>query len=102
LMIIGSMLAGAIWGGIVGFLKAWRGAHEVVTTIMLNWIAFYFTDYLINGPFKAPFEANQTDAVPLQARLPLVAVFYNSTLGTFLPKITMPQQYFVDMGIFFA
>ena len=102
LMIIGSMLAGAIWGGIVGFLKAWRGAHEVVTTIMLNWIAFYFTDYLINGPFKAPFEANQTDAVPLQARLPLVAVFYNSTLGTFLPKIATPQQYFVDMGIFFA
>lgn len=102
LMIIGSMLAGAIWGGIAGFLKAWRGAHEVVTTIMLNWIAFYVTDYLINGPFKAPFAANQTDTVPPQARLPLVATFYNSTLGTFLPKIATPQQYFVDMGIFFA
>ncbi len=39
-MLLASILAGALWGGIVGFLKAWRGAHEVVTTIMLNWIAF--------------------------------------------------------------
>ncbi len=102
LMLIGSMLAGAIWGSIVGILKAWRGAHEVVTTIMLNWIAFYFTDYLINGPFKAPHLAGQTDALPHQATLPHVADFYNSTLGTFLPKIDQPSQYLVDVGIFFA
>src|SRR5881397_944153 len=39
-LVIAGALAGAIWGGIAGALKAWRGAHEVVTTIMLNWIAF--------------------------------------------------------------
>ncbi len=102
LMLIGSMLAGAIWGGIVGILKAWRGAHEVVTTIMLNWIAFYFTDYLINGPFRASNLAGQTNALPRQATLPHVANFYNATLGTFLPKIDQPAQYLVDVGIFFA
>lgn len=102
LMLIGSMLAGAIWGGIVGLLKAWRGAHEVVTTIMLNWIAFYVTDYLIDGPFKAKFQADQTDALPRQATLPSVANVYNHTLGTFLPPITNPQQYSVDVGIFIA
>ncbi len=102
LMIIGAMLAGAVWGGIVGFLKAWRGAHEVVTTIMLNWTAFYFTDFLIDGPFKAPHSTNQTDSLPAQATLPHVAAFYNSTLGAFLPKIDQPDQYLVDVGIFFA
>ena len=34
-MLLASMLAGAIWGGIAGFLKAWRGAHEVVTTLSM-------------------------------------------------------------------
>lgn len=101
-MMLGSIVAGAIWGGIVGLLKAWRGAHEVVTTIMLNWIAFYFTDYLIDGPFEAAHSPNQTDALPHQATLPRIADFYNSTLGTFLPKIYQPTQYLVDVGLFFA
>lgn len=100
LMIIGGLFAGAVWGGIAGFLKAWRGAHEVVTTIMLNWIAFFFTDYLINGPFQSPHTANQTDPIPLQATLPHISDAYNHTLGTFLPKIVNPSLYFVDVGFF--
>lgn len=100
LMIIGGIIAGAIWGGIAGFLKAWRGAHEVVTTIMLNWIAFFFTDYLINGPFQSQHTANQTDPIPIQATLPHISDFYNHTLGTFLPQIANPQLYFVDVGFF--
>ncbi|HEX4206677.1 MAG TPA: ABC transporter permease [Ktedonobacteraceae bacterium] len=102
LMIIASMVAGAIWGGIVGWLKAWRGAHEVVTTIMLNWIAFYVTDYFIDGPFKAPNQANQTRSLPLQATLPRVATVYNATLGKFLPPIASPDQYLTDVSIFIA
>lgn len=101
-MLIGSILVGAIWGSIVGVLKAWRGAHEVVTTIMLNWVAFYFTDYLIDGPFQSLHTSNQTDALPAQATLPHIANFYNQTLGSFLPKIIDPQQYLVDVGFFFA
>lgn len=101
-MLIGSIAAGAVWGGIVGILKAWRGAHEVVTTIMLNWTAFYFTDFLINGPFKAAHSANQTNSLPHQGTLPHIADFYNSTLGAFLPKIDQPSQYLVDVGLFFA
>ncbi|MBO0794780.1 MAG: ABC transporter permease, partial [Ktedonobacteraceae bacterium] len=102
LMIVGSALAGAIWGGIVGLLKAWRGAHEVVTTIMLNWIAFYLCDYFINGPFKAPQQANQTSSIPLQGTLPSISLFYNNTLGHFLPPISQPDQYLVDVSFFFA
>jgi simple sugar transport system permease protein len=102
LMIIGSMAAGAIWGGIVGILKAWRGAHEVVTTIMLNWIAFYVTDYLIDVPFKAPNQATQTPSLPPQAQLPTLTVLYNQTLGAFLPKIDNPQSYLTDVSFLIA
>lgn len=102
LMIIGSIVVGGIWGGIVGLLKAWRGAHEVVTTIMLNWIAFYFTDFLIDGPFKAPNQATQTSPIPVQSQLPLVSSFYNDTLGKFLPQIQYPLSYRVDVSIFLA
>jgi ABC-type uncharacterized transport system permease subunit len=102
LMILASIFAGGIWGGIVGFLKAWRGAHEVVTTIMLNWIAFYGTDYLINGPFQAPEQASQTPSLPEQATLPALAPFYNQTLGTILPPIPDASSYLVDVSFLFA
>lgn len=101
-LIIAGALAGAIWGGIVGILKAWRGAHEVVTTIMLNWIAFFVTDYLIGGPFKDPFLANSTSPIAPQGTLPQISVLYNQTLGTFLPQIAQPSSYLVDVSFLFA
>jgi simple sugar transport system permease protein len=48
--IIAGMLAGAIWGGIVGLLKARTGAHEVIVTIMLNYVGFYLISYLLRTP----------------------------------------------------
>lgn len=46
-VVIGSLLAGAIWGAIPGFLKARWNVHEVVTTIMLNYTAMYTSNYLL-------------------------------------------------------
>ena len=45
---------GAIWGFIPGWLKAKTGGHEVINTIMLNWIAFRLTDWLLAGPMQRP------------------------------------------------
>jgi simple sugar transport system permease protein len=50
--LLGGGLAGALWGAIPGLLKAWRGAHEVINTIMMNYIAFRLADYLLTGPMK--------------------------------------------------
>jgi simple sugar transport system permease protein len=47
LAVLGGFIGGAIWGGIAGFLKAKTGAHEVITTIMLNWIAIYLVAWLL-------------------------------------------------------
>ncbi|WP_075204261.1 ABC transporter permease [Haematomicrobium sanguinis] len=53
LVIIAGALGGAIWGGIAGLLKARTGAHEVIVTIMLNYIAVSLLAYMLNNPFKA-------------------------------------------------
>ncbi|MFO7684234.1 MAG: ABC transporter permease [Chloroflexota bacterium] len=52
LALLGGSLAGALWAAIAGILKTYTGAHEVITTIMLNYIALNLTDYLANGPWK--------------------------------------------------
>ncbi len=49
-MAIGAM-AGAIWAGIAGFLKARRGINEVITSIMLNWIALHLNNYFLTFTF---------------------------------------------------
>jgi general nucleoside transport system permease protein len=45
-------LGGAIWAGIPGFLKARTGAHEVITTMMMNYVAFRFTEFLVSVPLR--------------------------------------------------
>ena len=46
--VFAGILGGAIWGGIAGVLKARTGAHEVITTIMLNYVALYLLNYLLS------------------------------------------------------
>ena len=46
-VIIAGVIAGAIFGGIIGFLKAKFGIHEVITSIMLNWIALYLSNFIV-------------------------------------------------------
>jgi ABC-type uncharacterized transport system permease subunit len=50
-----SLTAGAIWGGIAGFLKARYGVNEVISTIMLNWVALYLNNLIVlNDKIKRP------------------------------------------------
>jgi len=53
-------LAGAFWAGIAGFLKATVGAHEVISTIMLNWIAIYLGSWLFGDGGPLQNSANKT------------------------------------------
>jgi len=58
LALLGGTLVGALYGAIPGALKTFTGAHEVITTIMLNYIAINITDYLADGPLKDPSLTN--------------------------------------------
>jgi simple sugar transport system permease protein len=70
LAILGGALAGAIWGAIPGYLKAKFGAHEVVNTIMMNWIAFRLSDWLLTGPMMASGFRPVTPSIQKAAELP--------------------------------
>jgi general nucleoside transport system permease protein len=75
LAIIAGVLAGAIWAAIPGYIKARWGGHEVINTIMMNYIALNLTSYLLNGPMKDPSPLNVSARTPLiaeNARLPLI------------------------------
>lgn len=70
LALLAGTLAGAIWGAIPGFLKARTGAHEVINTIMMNYIAFRLTDHLLQGPMARPDGLPITPEVRPSAYLP--------------------------------
>ncbi len=72
--LIAGIIGGAIWGGLVGVLKARTGAHEVITTIMLNYVAYYFLGYLLglNG-YQAPHSTEATSSfIDRNAQLPVL------------------------------
>jgi simple sugar transport system permease protein len=58
LALLGGAVGGAAWGFIPGWLKAKTGGHEVINTIMMNYIAFRLSDWLLRGPMKAPEQFN--------------------------------------------
>lgn len=67
LVVLIGMLVSGLWGAAAGFLKAKYGTHEVVVTVMSNYIAINLTSYLVNYPFKAPGQVPQTELVPAVA-----------------------------------
>jgi len=67
LAILIGMMMGGFWAAIVGFLKAYTGGHEVINTIMMNYIALNSISFLLNGPMK---DHNPNNVI---ARTPLIA-----------------------------
>jgi len=58
LALLAGALGGALWGFVPGWLKAKTGGHEVINTIMMNYIAFRLSDWLLTGPMKRPDSFN--------------------------------------------
>ena len=94
LAVVLATLAGAVWAGIAGFLKATVGAHEVITTIMLNWIAYWIGSYVfgLGGPLQ--------NDVPAQSSVPIS--------NDIVPSVHLPvfwgdaELQGLDLGIFIA
>lgn len=71
LALLAGALGGAIWGFIPGWLKAKTGGHEVINTIMMNYIAFRLSDWLLKGPMRRPGTLNPiTPMIQESAELP--------------------------------
>ncbi len=82
LALLAGALMGAIWASIAGWLKASTGAHEVITTIMLNLIALRLTDFLLhNPPIQKPGRSDPiSQNVLASAELPKLLAWYDPSL----------------------
>ena len=84
LALVAAVLGGAAWAGIAGLLKARTGAHEVITTIMLNFIAFFLVEFLLRIPvFQEPGRNNPvSEKLPPSAQFPeIFGSDYRVTIG---------------------
>src|SRR3982075_1003636 len=99
MVLLGGALAGAFWAGIAGVLKATVGAHEVVTTIMLNYVAQWLMRFLIvGGPLQAPPGFSAPASTGPGAQLPTLLPHDNSLILFGLPS----SVFRVHTGLFIA
>jgi ABC-type uncharacterized transport system permease subunit len=88
--VLAAVAAGAAYGFIPGFLKAFTGAHEVVTTIMLNYVAIQIVAYFIQGPLRTPGSSFARSGDVGNAALPVIfnqGTGHEAHLGIFLPFV---------------
>ena len=71
-VILFSFIAGALWAGVVGVLRARFGGNEVLISLMMNYVAILFVQYLVSGPMRAPGGLPETDRLPNATWLPFV------------------------------
>ncbi|QYJ02498.1 ABC transporter permease [Nocardioides panacisoli] len=87
------IVGGALWGGIAGLLKARTGAHEVIVTIMLNYVAFYLVFFILSEQalLQAPGTVNPKSLpMPETAVLPqLLGDRFNLHLGFLLALVSV-------------
>ncbi|HSP09083.1 MAG TPA: ABC transporter permease [Candidatus Dormibacteraeota bacterium] len=99
MVLIGGMVAGALWAGVAGVLKATVGAHEVVTTIMMNYVAQWFLRYLIiGGPLQLAPGTSKSSPIGRGAQLATLLPNSNS-----ITIFDLPSSVFrVHAGLFIA
>lgn len=94
LVLFAGALGGALYGAIPGCLKAKLGVHEVINTIMLNWVALYLVMFLVNNPFKDPSGLG-TPAPLASATIPTLISGSRLHIGLILAIITALFIWFI-------
>lgn len=96
---IGAIIAGGVWGAIPGVLKAKFGAHEVINTIMMNFIAIALVSYFTQYHYKAAGD-------PILQTVPIDEKAHIARLGTFVPgfpeRIPLSIAFFLAIAAAFA
>jgi len=96
LILIAGFLAGALWALIPAVLKVYLGVNEIIVTVMMNFIAIYFAEYLILGPWRDPAVPEpMTYALPLEARLPKILPGTPLHAGIFIAIIATLVAYVI-------
>lgn len=92
--LVAGVVAGAAYGFIPGALKAFTGAHEVVTTIMLNYVAIFVIAYLVSGPLRDPSATFSRTVDVGAASLPIL-LGRNGHIGILLAALAVPAAWWM-------
>ena len=87
--LLAAMVAGMIWSLPVALLKLGRGVHEVISTIMFNWIAHFFAFYLIANVLTDPKRGERTISIVESARLTRILPMATLNSGILISLITV-------------
>jgi simple sugar transport system permease protein len=90
---LAGFLGGMLWGAIPGILKAWLGSHEVINTIMLNFVAIAFVNYMVRGPIKDP-NPSTVQSPPILETAELARIAGRLHLGFFVALILAFLAYY--------
>jgi ABC-type uncharacterized transport system permease subunit len=94
LAVLAGLVGGGLWALLPGVLKAYRGVSEIISTLMLSYVATLVIEYLVNGPMQGSSSyMPQTNMVAEGARLPLLAPPYRVHLGTILALVVAALVY---------
>lgn len=97
-MVVVGFVAGAAWGLIPGVLQARLGVSEIITTIMLNYVAFLLVNFFVTGPLKeAEGFMPQTDVIAASAVLPRLLMPTRLHAGILIALVTAGAIYWVMM-----
>ena len=73
LALIAAAVAGGLWASIAALLQVWRGADVLITSLLLSFVATFFVQYLVQGPFQQPGSVfSQSSRIADTAELPIV------------------------------
>ncbi|MEQ2401578.1 MULTISPECIES: ABC transporter permease [Peptoniphilus] len=104
--LLAGALCGYIWGALVGILKAKFQVNEVISSIMMNWIAFYLSNYLLSFPLLRNIESDNSYPIKKSASIKILGSWKASEAGKavlannkFLRDILNPP---VNFGIIIA
>nr|WP_255570836.1 ABC transporter permease [Cohnella sp. CFH 77786] len=89
LVLVCAILGGALFAAIPGLMKAYLNANEIVTTLMLNFVAILTTSYLVNNPFKSPDGGGY-------ARMELIGK--DILLGKFIPGMPVHAGFLIALA----
>lgn len=94
---LAAMLAGAVWGAVPGLLKARFGSHEVINTIMMNFIAVGLVSYLTQNFYKAPGD-------PIMQTVPIASQSHIARFGSLLNPlgVNFPQRIPLNISFLLA
>jgi len=90
LALLAGAVVGGLWSAIAGVLLATRGVHEVISTIMLNFVAAFFINYMVTGPMQevTALDIPQTAKIAKSAMLPRILAPSRLSAGIIIALLT--------------